>query len=84
MDLSPGDRRSACRQAMEPISIWVKPDGEWSIIHRCSTCGFLRHNRLSGDDDERMLLGLALKAQRSLAFGKAMPALIEKEAGHGA
>ena len=81
MDVSPGDRRSGCRQPMEPISIWVKPDGEWAIIHRCRACGFLRHNRLSGDDSERELFCMAMKPRENLPFPESF---LEEEASDGA
>jgi hypothetical protein len=32
LDERPGDRRSACRGGMEPIAIWVRPDGEWALV----------------------------------------------------
>jgi len=53
---------------MEPISVWVKPDGEWSIVHRCVKCGALRVNRIAGDDNEVLLLSLALRPIARPAF----------------
>ena len=35
VDNEPGDRKSDCGGFMEPISIWVRKNGEWAIIHRC-------------------------------------------------
>ena len=61
VDLRTGDRRSGCRGQMEPAGIRVLPDGEWAIIHRCVKCGFLRSNRIAGDDNEGALLALALR-----------------------
>ncbi len=68
MDLKPGDRRSGCRGNMEPISIWVRKDREWAIIHRCSKCGFIRPNRIAGDDNEVLLFTIAAKAMTMLPF----------------
>jgi ribosome biogenesis GTPase / thiamine phosphate phosphatase len=62
VDNSPGDRASACQAQMEPIGIWVKQNGEWSIIHRCTHCGELKTNRIAGDDESWTLLALAAKA----------------------
>lgn len=56
-----GDRKSACYGQMEPIAIWVKDDGEWSIVHRCKSCGVSRLNRIAGDDNELALLSLAVQ-----------------------
>ncbi len=55
LDLVPGDRRSACRGAMEPIAIWVRGGGEWTLIHRCRRCAKLVANRVAGDDDASTL-----------------------------
>lgn len=68
MDIRIGDRRSSCKAAMEPIAVWVKPNGEWAIVHRCRQCGALRVNRISPDDNEVVLLSLALKPLARPAF----------------
>lgn len=62
MDESPGDRDSDCRGAMEPIAVWVRPGGDWAIIHRCRGCGELHSNRVAGDDNELALVALAVRA----------------------
>jgi len=61
LDNSPGDRMSACTGAMEPIAVWVRPDGEWAIVHRCQSCGVLRTNRVAGDDSPWAMLSLAAR-----------------------
>jgi len=68
LDLVPGDRRSGCRGAMEPIAIWVRPGGEWAIIHRCTRCATLRFNRVAGDDDPDPLEALAHQPLLQPAF----------------
>jgi hypothetical protein len=68
VDLRIGDRRSGCRGAMEPVGVWTKENGEWALIHRCVKCGFLRANRISGDDDELRLFALAAKPLTRLPF----------------
>jgi hypothetical protein len=67
-DLRPGDRRSGCRGEMEPIGIWIKGDGEWAVIHRCTRCGFLRANRIAGDDDEVRLFSMAARPLTDMPF----------------
>jgi len=47
---------------MEPIAVWVRPGGEWALIHRCRTCGELHSNRIAGDDNELALIALAVRA----------------------
>jgi hypothetical protein len=61
LDERTGDRKSACYGQMEPIAIWVKEDGEWSIVHRCQSCSTVRLNRIAGDDSELTLLSLAVQ-----------------------
>lgn len=68
VDLKKGDRRCGCRGLMEPIAVWVKPSKEWSIIHRCTSCGFIRANRIAGDDNELLLFSLAAKPITMLPF----------------
>ena len=68
VDFQAGDRRSICKSAMEPVAVWVKQNGEWSIVHRCSQCGALRANRIAGDDNEVLLLSIALRPIARPAF----------------
>jgi hypothetical protein len=42
LDEQPGDRRAPCRGPMQPIGVEVRRDGEWAIIHRCTSCNALR------------------------------------------
>ncbi len=60
-DAAPGDRASTCRGLMDPISVWVRRDGEWAIIHRCRCCGTLHSNRIAGDDNLILLLSIAAR-----------------------
>ena len=68
VDLRKGDRRCGCRGLMEPVSVWVKPSGEWALIHRCCSCGFLRSNRIAADDSETLLLAMAARPIAMLPF----------------
>lgn len=62
LDDEPGDRASTCLGLMEPIAVWVRRDGEWALIHRCQDCGALASNRIGADDNEALLLSLAVRA----------------------
>ncbi len=75
VDHTPGDRRCACIGAMEPVAIWVRSDGEWAIIHRCTRCNTLRFNRIAGDDDVGRLEELALRPLERPAFRAAMASI---------
>ena len=68
VDFRSGDRHSVCRSPMEPIAVWAKPGGEWAVVHRCESCGTLRANRIAGDDNEGLLLSLALRPLSRPAF----------------
>ena len=68
VDLRSGDRRSGCRGLMVPIAVWVQSNGEWSILHRCERCGFIRSNRIAGDDNEASLLAIAARPLSRLPF----------------
>lgn len=61
VDMRPGDRRSGCRGLMEPVGVWVRPNGEWALVHCCRDCGVLRANRIAGDDNELALMSLAVR-----------------------
>ena len=57
----PGDRAADCGATMEPIGIAVRPDGEWSLVHRCAACATVHVNRVAGDDNPLMLMRLAVQ-----------------------
>lgn len=61
LDVEPGDRASDCHGRMEPIGVWVRKNGEWALIHRCTVCGKLDSNRVAADDNPMKLLALAMK-----------------------
>lgn len=57
-----------CGGRLEPISIWVKPSGEWEIIQRCRVCGELKSSPLSEDDSPIKALAIASRALASPPF----------------
>ncbi|WP_106401362.1 RNHCP domain-containing protein [Actinocorallia populi] len=57
----PGDRGASCRGRMDALSVSVRPDGEWMIVHQCAACGELSANRIAGDDNALALVRLALR-----------------------
>lgn len=61
VDNRPGDRASLCHGVMEPVSVWVRKNGEWAIIHRCRLCGALSSNRIAADDNPALLMSIAVK-----------------------
>ncbi len=61
LDVEPGDRAADCGGIMEPISVWVRRKGEWAVVHRCKDCGALSSNRIAADDNEALLVSLAMR-----------------------
>jgi hypothetical protein len=68
LDVEPGDREADCGGVMEPIAVWVRKGGEWAIIHRCRSCGALSSNRIGADDNDLLLMSLAVKPLSSPPF----------------
>jgi hypothetical protein len=63
VDDAPGDRAAVaeCGSSMEPVSVSVRHDGEWALVHRCSGCATIHLNRIAGDDNPLMLMRLAVR-----------------------
>lgn len=61
LDIEPGDREADCGGVMEPVSVWVRKNGEWAIIHRCKRCGDLSSNRVAADDNPMKLMSIAMR-----------------------
>jgi len=68
VDDTPGDRAADCNGTMDPIGVWVRKNGEWAIIHRCTRCGRIASNRLAADDNPIKLISIALKPLTSPPF----------------
>ena len=61
LDDEPGDREAYCGGVMDAVAVWVRKGGEWAIIHRCRVCGRLSSNRVAADDNELLLLSVAVR-----------------------
>ena len=61
VDIEPGDRAADCGGHMEPVAVWIRKNGEWAIVHRCRTCGWLSSNRIAADDNPMKLMSIAMK-----------------------
>lgn len=61
VDNEPGDRESDCGGYMDPIAVWVRKNGEWTILHRCRRCGKIVSNRCAADDNPMKLMFIAMK-----------------------
>ncbi|GAA2930157.1 RNHCP domain-containing protein [Streptomyces thioluteus] len=52
---------SDCRARMTPISIAVLRDGSWMVIHRCVRCDELTSNPVCTDDNQLILMRMAVR-----------------------
>jgi hypothetical protein len=53
--------RSDCRSRMSPISIAVLRTGDWRVIHRCTRCDELTSSPVSPDDNQLILMRMAVR-----------------------
>ena len=68
LDHIPGDRAACCGGVMDPVGVWVRKNGEWSLIHRCRKCGVFHSNRIAADDNPLRLMSIAVKPLASPPF----------------
>lgn len=68
VDDEPGDRASLCNGIMDPVSVWVRKNGEWAVIHRCRLCGTFSSNRIAADDNPMLLMSIAVRPLSMPAF----------------
>ncbi len=70
----PGDRKSECHGAMEPIALALKAEGadkysaslrmgELMLVHECLSDGKIRINRIAGDDNVDSLQNVFYSSQ---------------------
>ncbi|GLY68423.1 RNHCP domain-containing protein [Amycolatopsis taiwanensis] len=52
---------SQCRARMTPIAIAVLRTGDWMVIHRCVRCDELTSNPVCTDDNQLLLLRMAVR-----------------------
>ena len=53
------DKEEDCGGTWQPVSVWVRPDGSWQLIRRCSFCGELETVDLQEEDSPVTLLSIA-------------------------
>ncbi|MBB3042638.1 RNHCP domain-containing protein [Nocardioides soli] len=55
------DGASDCRGRMAPLSIAVRRDGSWALVHRCTRCRELDLHPTAADDNQLILMRLAVR-----------------------
>ena len=66
-----------CGGVMEPVSVWVKSDGNWDLILRCKSCGEMENRPVVKGDNPIKLMSVASKPLANPPFlapaGTALP-----------
>ncbi|NNH70480.1 RNHCP domain-containing protein [Nocardia uniformis] len=70
VDRIPGDRAASCRGRMRAVSMTVRDNGEWSVVHQCVACGALKMNRIAGDDNALALMRIAVRPLADPRMGR--------------
>ena len=70
---------SDCGMRMAPISIAVLRSGDWMIIHRCAQCLELTSNPVSRDDNQLLLMRMAVRPLAQPPFRSKPSATCEGE-----
>jgi len=60
VDIEIGDRSSKCLSDMYPIGKYLRKNQEEVLIHKCLKCGFIRYNRIAGDDNFKLVSKLKI------------------------
>ncbi|MBF6093673.1 RNHCP domain-containing protein [Nocardia cyriacigeorgica] len=53
--------RSDCGGRMAPLSIAALRTGQWAIVHRCVRCGELSLHQVATDDNQLILMRMAVR-----------------------
>ncbi|WP_030667405.1 RNHCP domain-containing protein [Streptomyces rimosus] len=59
---------STCQGRMSPIAIAVLRTGDWMVVHRCTRCDELTSNPVSPDDNQLILMRMAVRPLASPPF----------------
>lgn len=58
VDGVPGDRLNVCKGLMAPVGVELKR-GEYILTHKCLSCGAVKHNKTSVEDDINQIIKLS-------------------------
>ncbi|MFH0701019.1 MAG: RNHCP domain-containing protein [Candidatus Woesearchaeota archaeon] len=58
IDNRTGHVNSTCKSLMAPVGLMWKSEGEISLVHLCLGCETIDYNRIAGDDNPEMILGI--------------------------
>ncbi len=64
VDISPGDRAEKCAGMMEPVRV-EKKGKEYTIIHKCTSCGAEKQNKAVKEDSFDMLVQVSSENSRN-------------------
>ncbi|MEY8565894.1 RNHCP domain-containing protein [Corynebacteriaceae bacterium 7-707] len=55
------DEPSDCGGEMSPIAVAVLRNGDWTVVHRCVRCDELTSSPTHGDDNQLILMRMAVR-----------------------
>ena len=64
VDINPGDRAAICQGLMEPVGL-EGSSPSYRVVNKCTVCGYVKRNDVSGSDDSRVVVALARKVANS-------------------
>jgi hypothetical protein len=63
VDIFPGDRKAECGGMMKPIGI-IKKGSEYTILHKCTVCGFEKPNKAVKNDNFQMIVQVSTESSK--------------------
>ncbi len=63
VDVNPGDRANNCGGMMEPIGV-DKKGSEYTILHKCTKCGFEKPNKANKEDNFQMIVQVSSEPKK--------------------
>ncbi len=63
VDVNPGDRANNCGGMMEPIGV-DKKGSEYTILHKCTKCGFEKPNKANKEDSFQMIVQVSSEPKK--------------------
>lgn len=61
IDINPGDRLNNCLGILKPVDLEFTQNKGYVIVYKCSKCGKLHKNKVSKDDDKKVILKVSNK-----------------------
>ena len=63
LDINPGDRNADCGGMLIPIDIEKSKKDTLKIVYKCESCGIIKKNKSSSDDNFDLILEIMSKGE---------------------